>query len=499
MESFQIGDAVEAIYPGTDTFYPGIIHAVKTTDGVKDSFGVKFTEGELNKDYLEVKSVKPNDIISSQTIQQTRVFCQICEKSLSLSNNEYYCNCTKCHVVKPFHKKCFERYLECLFESKSEINNVLPHHNNFQDFTCSQCLLPCFLCGEQHYFSKSNAKLYNCPMCPSNDINKCIIIQPPRETRISCYTNLSEEKKKLFDNASYGCIECMNSKTLDYDTNLVLDDSITPDLDSSICQKIRQMIHNFGTDIDPISVPHDLGTVNEFFKKHLSHVNFRDDNIFTVTSPSPSPKFGLFLTFKSIQTFMSNEGSIDVLMMSFLLQLLNANEYFRLIDEPDKSIGNFEFIQYLHPSFDNSVNPLNSEHSLSRSVSTKSIFDEDTKTSMINDWQQDLIPHIQSERDFSILNSILPKLQSTNDEDEATEHIKKLNVFVPIHSKSSNWRCILIQFPSNDKFSNGVVNLYDLNDKKSGESSTLKGITMWYTKLFGMIWNNHRKVKYIHY
>ena len=109
---------------------------------------------------------------------------------------------------------------------------------------------------------------------------------------------------------------------------------------------------------------------------------------------------------------------------------------------------------------------------------------------MINDWQQDLIPQIQSERDFSILNSILPKLQSTNDEDQATEHIKKLNVFVPIHSKSSNWRCILIQFPSNDKFSNGVVNLYDLNDKKSGESSTLKGITMWYAKLFGMIWNN---------
>ena len=108
---------------------------------------------------------------------------------------------------------------------------------------------------------------------------------------------------------------------------------------------------------------------------------------------------------------------------------------------------------------------------------------------MINKWQQDLIPQIQSERDFSILNSILPKLQSTNDEDEATEHIKKLNVFVPIHSKSSNRRCILIQFPSNDKFSNGVVNLYDLNDKKSGESSTLKGITMWYAKLFGMIWN----------
>ena len=64
MESFQIGDTVEAIYPGTDTFYPGVIHAVESTDSVEDSFGVKFTEGKLNKDYLEVKSVKPHDIIS---------------------------------------------------------------------------------------------------------------------------------------------------------------------------------------------------------------------------------------------------------------------------------------------------------------------------------------------------------------------------------------------------------------------------------------------------
>ena len=108
---------------------------------------------------------------------------------------------------------------------------------------------------------------------------------------------------------------------------------------------------------------------------------------------------------------------------------------------------------------------------------TKIIFDEDIKTSMINDWQQDLIPKIQSERDFSILNSILPKLQSTNDEDEGTVPIKKLNVFVPICSKSSNWRCICIQFPSSDKFYNGVVNLLDLNERKSKESSTLKGIT----------------------
>ena len=89
VESFQIGDTVEAIYPGTDTFYPGIIHAVETIDGVFDSLRVKFTEGEVNKDYLEVKSVKPHDIISSQTFQQTQVFCQICDKSLSLSNHNF--------------------------------------------------------------------------------------------------------------------------------------------------------------------------------------------------------------------------------------------------------------------------------------------------------------------------------------------------------------------------------------------------------------------------
>ena len=149
----------------------------------------------------------------------------------------------------------------------------------------------------------------------------------------------------------------MNSMTLDYNENLVLDDSISQDLDSSICQKIKEMIFNFGININPISVPHDLANVNEFFKKHLSHVNIRDDNIFTVTSPSTSPKFGLFLTFKSIQTFMSNEGSIDVQMMSFLLKLLNANKYFRLFYEPDKLSGTVDYIQYLYPSFDRNVNP----------------------------------------------------------------------------------------------------------------------------------------------
>ena len=54
MESFKIGDKIEAIYPGTDTFYPGIIHAVQSNDDVEDSFLVKFNEVEDNKIMLKL-------------------------------------------------------------------------------------------------------------------------------------------------------------------------------------------------------------------------------------------------------------------------------------------------------------------------------------------------------------------------------------------------------------------------------------------------------------
>ena len=106
-------------------------------------------------------------------------------------------------------------------------------------------------------------------MCPVDSINSCIIIQPPRETRISCYTNLSQEQKILFDNASIGCMDCMNSKKLNYDENLVLDDSIARDIDQLICQKIKEMILNFGNKINPIPVPLDITNVKAFLKKTL--------------------------------------------------------------------------------------------------------------------------------------------------------------------------------------------------------------------------------------
>ena len=74
-------------------------------------------------------------------------------------------------------------------------------------------------------------------------------------------------------------------------------------------------------------------------------------------------------------------------------------------------------------NYDSNVVTTSKATSFSYNPITGEFSDEDTKTSMINDWQQDLIPKIQSVRDFSILNSIIPQLQSATDEDEATEPI----------------------------------------------------------------------------
>ena len=41
MESFTAGEKVEAIYPGTDTFYPGNIHVVDPVQTTEDSLLVK--------------------------------------------------------------------------------------------------------------------------------------------------------------------------------------------------------------------------------------------------------------------------------------------------------------------------------------------------------------------------------------------------------------------------------------------------------------------------
>ena len=66
--------------------------------------------------------------------------------------------------------------------------------------------------------------------------------------------------------------------------------------------------------------------------------------------------------------------------------------------------------------------------------------------------------------------------------------MKLLNFFIPIADKSSNWRCMFIQFPGKD-FRNGLGNIFNWNEKNSSNLSIFHGATMWYAKLFGIIWN----------
>ena len=186
---------------------------------------------------------------------------------------------------------------------------------------------------------------------------------------------------------------------------------------------------------------------------------------------------------------MLKEPIVDITFMNFIMFILNGAEYdIRFTKkhlvfhyEEENSI----YCQFGYPYHDNLINPL-------RSQALLKVWEENgndigpnfgsVMKSVVQFWNK-FFEKFTSTRDFAILDG----LRDHNCDASELENLYCMYT-IPYIWRKNEWRLLQVRFP-NQTDSNDMVNFIDTVEYDSSKITAQEHTaTMWYAKLFGMIW-----------
>ena len=249
---------VYAVYPNTDTLYPGVISDNETVDNHK--VAVVFVADDGKDDIQMVPIV---DILTDEQVLATRLICGICDKQMYRTSKKQVITaiCVKCKKHKFVHHGCLQ---QCHKGAKGSIED--------QFMICEGCLSPCFLCGTKHDIFKPKVELYKCKICPSDREMWTTLIPPNRFSSkgdTGCLSMMAVNQREKLKPGVYPCNECAVESLYNFKHGKVYDG-----MDDTVQEKLLSAIENhliYGT-VTECKLYLDREQIIDIMRKHFLHL-----------------------------------------------------------------------------------------------------------------------------------------------------------------------------------------------------------------------------------
>ena len=493
-----VDELVFAIYPDTTCFYPGCI--VNGTHGVdsdeKTHLHVRFEDEEpdANGNPPE-KIICRTSILPYSVLDEWAVGCSVCDKKITTADPRIWSQCSSCKEYKSMHHNCLKTYLKVTDMIVPE-DTTEEHYIQSAEFTCSQCLSPCFICGSKHAITKPRVKTYNCASCNTNPPKTCLLIVPDRSGEGGCISVIRGNENDKTDMSLFPCKECHNKSLVQYKKRKIFHDKMTETLENEILEVIMTYLIKMDSFTDEFK-QNLMGTKQciVFIKRHFSHLNSGKHNIYLVESPTDTYTCGFDLTVDSLHKLLSDDMVFDTSMMNLLINCLNGVIYHdKCVRLSTNEIPNDYQCQFGKPQFNISMNPLTQVDVIKAGCAN---FTDPLKIkvfyeSVIHDWEDNLIPKFWSDRCFfniSDMDSVNDNVDMTLSDlaNNGSQEDIEWSYHIPLKDRNGHWMLLDVIMPINGN--NGLVNISDFHPQRPTKNESHVTATMWYAKLFGLLWN----------
>ena len=229
-----------------------------------------------------------------------------------------------------------------------------------------------------------------------------------------------------------------------------------------------------------------------------------------VNNPRQEDWCGFYLPLQSLERLMSKEVTVDVYMMTFLVQCLNGPLYLSSKKHRERKLGKDDdnkpeyHLQIGEPNDDPSVNVTYSHDNLEKvdcNAMNAIKVHESFYRSVVSKWVQCVTPEFGLDRKYKAIAPTM--IQMHDDHEEIVNYDDtECKFIIPIYD--GRWRMIDVEMPHHKGHSNGMVKIIDHSPQraKTGYESHLSA-TMWYAKYFGILWclNDYKNVnkRVLHY
>ena len=256
---FERDSKVHAVYPDTDTLYPGVIN--DNTKVVNNKVAVVFVADDGKDDTQLVPIV---DILKDEQVLSTRLFCGLCVNRMYRSKSKpiSIAVCIKCKKQKYVHDSCMQKIINLGRGSIKDPSMI-----------CDACLSPCFLCGMKHNMQKCKVQLYKCLMCPSDREMWTLLIPPDRfsgKGNTGCLSMMAVDKREKLKPDMYPCNECAVDSLYNFKHGKVFHDG----MDDTVQEKLLSAIDShliYGTATET-NVYMDRAELHDAINMHFLHL-----------------------------------------------------------------------------------------------------------------------------------------------------------------------------------------------------------------------------------
>ena len=168
----------------------------------------------------------------------------------------------------------------------------------------------------------------------------CLLVPPRKHNsdgEVGCLSLLSVNLREKLRPDVYPCPGCSKDGFYNYNRKEVFHDGMEEDIEKKLISTIESHLI-----YDTASSQPDFMSIEEIhdeIKKQFTHINRSKDNIFLVNQPAHADWCDFYLPCTSLLKLMAGPTSVDVHLMTFLVNCLNGPLYCRSMKHTHKVLG----------------------------------------------------------------------------------------------------------------------------------------------------------------